>query len=233
MQQMILKNVSKTLLAVGLVFGVSSLSLAEFKQAPLPYATNALEPSIDKETMEIHYGKHHKAYVDNLNAQIKTFPELDKTDLVELQKHISKYNTAVRNNGGGHFNHDFFWNSLAPSNKTGQPSAALLKQINADFGSLDAFKQKFNEAATGRFGSGWAWLIVTPDGKLAVSSTPNQDNPLMDVAETKGIPLLGLDVWEHAYYLKYQNRRADYTKAFWDVVNWNTVNQRFVAATKK
>ncbi|MCH4248143.1 MAG: superoxide dismutase [Acinetobacter populi] len=230
---MILKNVSKTLLAVGLVFGVSSLSLAEFKQAPLPYATNALEPSIDKETMEIHYGKHHKAYVDNLNAQIKTFPELDKTDLVELQKHISKYNTAVRNNGGGHFNHDFFWNSLAPSNKTGQPSAALLKQINADFGSLDAFKQKFNEAATGRFGSGWAWLIVTPDGKLAVSSTPNQDNPLMDVAETKGIPLLGLDVWEHAYYLKYQNRRADYTKAFWDVVNWNTVNQRFVAATKK
>ncbi|WP_425426738.1 superoxide dismutase [Acinetobacter populi] len=233
MQQMILKNVSKTLLAVGLVFGVSSLSLAEFKQAPLPYATNALEPSIDKETMEIHYGKHHKAYVDNLNAQIKTFPELDKTDLVELQKHISKYNTAVRNNGGGHFNHDFFWNSLAPSNKTGQPSAALLKQINTDFGSLDAFKQKFNEAATGRFGSGWAWLIVTPDGKLAVSSTPNQDNPLMDVAETKGIPLLGLDVWEHAYYLKYQNRRADYTKAFWDVVNWNTVNQRFVAATKK
>ncbi|OUY09238.1 superoxide dismutase [Acinetobacter populi] len=230
---MILKNVSKTLLAVGLVFGVSSLSLAEFKQAPLPYATNALEPSIDKETMEIHYGKHHKAYVDNLNAQIKTFPELDKTDLVELQKHISKYNTAVRNNGGGHFNHDFFWNSLAPSNKTGQPSAALLKQINTDFGSLDAFKQKFNEAATGRFGSGWAWLIVTPDGKLAVSSTPNQDNPLMDVAETKGIPLLGLDVWEHAYYLKYQNRRADYTKAFWDVVNWNTVNQRFVAATKK
>ncbi|MFU8925292.1 superoxide dismutase [Acinetobacter puyangensis] len=233
MQQMILKNVSKTLLAVSLVFGVSSLSLAEFKQAPLPYATNALEPSIDKETMEIHYGKHHKAYVDNLNAQIKTFPELDKTDLVELQKHISKYNTAVRNNGGGHFNHDFFWNSLAPSNKTGQPSAALLKQINADFGSLDVFKQKFNEAATGRFGSGWAWLIVTPDGKLAVSSTPNQDNPLMDVAETKGIPLLGLDVWEHAYYLKYQNRRADYTKAFWDVVNWNTVNQRFVAATKK
>lgn len=207
--------------------------LAEFKQAPLPYATNALEPAIDQQTMEIHYGKHHKTYVDNLNAQIKTYPALDHTQLVDLQKNISKYNTAVRNNGGGHYNHTFFWESLAPAARTGQPSAALLKQINADFGSLDAFKQKFNEAATGRFGSGWAWLIVTPQGKLAITSTPNQDNPLMDVAETKGQPLLGLDVWEHAYYLKYQNRRADYIKAFWSVVDWNKINERYAQAIKK
>lgn len=228
-----MKNTLKTTLLViaGSVMSVSAW--AEFKQAPLPYATNALQPAIDQQTMELHYGKHHKAYVDNLNAQIKTYPELDKMDPVQLQKQISKYNTAVRNNGGGHFNHTFFWESLAPANKTGQPSAALTKQINQDFGSMDAFKQKFNEAATGRFGSGWAWLIVTSEGKLAITSTPNQDNPLMDLAETKGQPLLGLDVWEHAYYLKYQNRRADYIKAFWSVVNWNKVNERYMQAMKK
>ncbi|MFX4310031.1 superoxide dismutase [Acinetobacter soli] len=228
-----MKNTLKTTLLViaGSVMSVSAW--AEFKQAPLPYATNALQPAIDQQTMELHYGKHHKAYVDNLNAQIKTYPELDKMNPVQLQKQISKYNTAVRNNGGGHFNHTFFWESLAPANKTGQPSAALTKQINQDFGSMDAFKQKFNEAATGRFGSGWAWLIVTPEGKLAITSTPNQDNPLMDLAETKGQPLLGLDVWEHAYYLKYQNRRADYIKAFWSVVNWNKVNERYMQAMKK
>lgn len=228
-----MKNTLKTTLLViaGSVMSVSAW--AEFKQVPLPYATNALQPAIDQQTMELHYGKHHKAYVDNLNAQIKTYPELDKMDPVQLQKQISKYNTAVRNNGGGHFNHTFFWESLAPANKTGQPSAALTKQINQDFGSMDAFKQKFNEAATGRFGSGWAWLIVTPEGKLAITSTPNQDNPLMDLAETKGQPLLGLDVWEHAYYLKYQNRRADYIKAFWSVVNWNKVNERYMQAMKK
>lgn len=228
-----MKNTLKTTLLVigGSVMSVSAW--AEFKQAPLPYATNALQPAIDQQTMELHYGKHHKAYVDNLNAQIKTYPELDKMDPVQLQKQISKYNTAVRNNGGGHFNHTFFWESLAPANKTGQPSAALTKQITQDFGSMDAFKQKFNEAATGRFGSGWAWLIVTPEGKLAITSTPNQDNPLMDLAETKGQPLLGLDVWEHAYYLKYQNRRADYIKEFWSVVNWNKVNERYMQAMKK
>ncbi|WP_151839894.1 superoxide dismutase [Acinetobacter soli] len=228
-----MKNTLKTTLLVIAVSVMSVSAWAEFKQAPLPYATNALQPAIDQQTMELHYGKHHKAYVDNLNAQIKTYPELDKMDPVQLQKQISKYNTAVRNNGGGHFNHTFFWESLAPANKTGQPSAALTKQINQDFGSMDAFKQKFNEAATGRFGSGWAWLIVTPEGKLAITSTPNQDNPLMDLAETKGQPLLGLDVWEHAYYLKYQNRRADYIKAFWSVVNWNKVNERYMQAMKK
>lgn len=226
-------SIAKKTFLVSALFGLSSVTFAEFKQADLPYATKALEPAIDQKTMEIHYGKHHKAYVDNLNAQIKNYPELDQLDIVKLQKQISKYNTAVRNNGGGHFNHDFFWSSLAPSNKTGQPSASLLKQINADFGSLDAFKQKFNEAATSRFGSGWAWLIITPDHKLEITSTPNQDNPLMDIAERKGTPLLALDVWEHAYYLKYQNRRADYTKAFWQVVNWNMVNQRYQQAVKK
>ncbi|WP_320077572.1 superoxide dismutase [Acinetobacter shaoyimingii] len=222
--------------SLGLAFAMtatfSMTAMAEFKQNPLPYSTDALEPSIDKTTMEIHYGKHHKTYVDNLNGQIKTYPELDKLKIEDVQKQISKYNTAVRNNGGGHYNHTFFWDSLAPSAKSGKPSATLLKKINQDFGSLDQFKTKFNEAATGRFGSGWAWLILTPEGKLAITSTANQDNPLMDVAETKGTPLLGLDVWEHAYYLKYQNKRADYTKAFWNVVNWNKVNERYTQALK-
>lgn len=219
-------------LALTVCTGLSATAFADFKQSPLPYAKNALEPAIDSTTMEIHYSKHHKAYVDNLNAQIKTFPELDKLKIEDVQAQISKYNPAVRNNGGGHFNHTFFWESLAPVKKSGKPSAELLAKINQDFGSLDAFKTKFNEAATSRFGSGWAWLILTPEGKLAVSSTPNQDNPLMDVAEVKGKPLLGLDVWEHAYYLKYQNRRADYTTAFWSVVNWNKVNDRFAHALK-
>ena len=222
--------------SLGLAFAMtatfSMTAMAEFKQNPLPYSTNALEPSIDKTTMEIHYGKHHKTYVDNLNGQIKTYPELDKLKIEDVQKQISKYNTAVRNNGGGHYNHTFFWDSLTPSAKSGQPSATLLKKINQDFGSLEAFKTKFNEAATGRFGSGWAWLILTPEGKLAITSTANQDNPLMDVAETKGTPLLALDVWEHAYYLKYQNKRADYTKAFWNVVNWKKVDERYTQALK-
>ena len=210
--------------------GVASAAFAEFKQAAFQYAYGALEHSIDKQTMEIHYGKHHKSYVDNLNKEIKKYPELDKMSIEQVQAQISKYNTAVRNNAGGHYNHSFFWESLSPKAKAGKPSEALLKQINADFGSLDAFEQKFNEAATSRFGSGWAWLIMTPDHKLAMTSTPNQDNPLMDIAETKGQPLLGLDVWEHAYYLKYQNKRADYAKAFWNVVNWNKVNELYAAA---
>ncbi|AOA58351.1 superoxide dismutase [Acinetobacter larvae] len=199
----------------------------EYKQLPLPYSVDALEPAIDTATMEIHYGKHHKTYVDNLNGQIKNFPELAKLSIEDLQKQISKYNVAVRNNGGGHFNHSFFWECLAPSATAGEPSAELLKKINEDFGSFENFQTKFNDAATSRFGSGWAWLSVKDDGTLVVSSTPYQDNPLMDIAEQQGTPLLGLDVWEHAYYLKYQNRRADYTKAFWSVVNWNKVNERY------
>jgi Fe-Mn family superoxide dismutase len=225
-------NLQKGFLSLVICSSFSVSAFANFTQAPLPYKTNALEPAIDQQTMEIHYGKHHKAYVDNLNAQIKTYPELDKLTVEQIQKQISKYNAAVRNNGGGHFNHAFFWESLAPTNKTGKVSPKLLKQITQDFGSFEAFQEQFNQAATSRFGSGWAWLIVNPAGKLEITSTPNQDNPLMDIAEKKGQPLLGLDVWEHAYYLKYQNRRADYTKAFWSVVNWNKVNQRYEQAVK-
>lgn len=227
-----MRNLQKGFLSLVICSSFSVSAFANFTQAQLPYKTNALEPAIDQQTMEIHYGKHHKAYVDNLNAQIKTYPELDKLTVEQIQKQISKYNAAVRNNGGGHFNHAFFWESLAPTNKTGKVSPKLLKQITQDFGSFEAFQEQFNQAATSRFGSGWAWLIVNPAGKLEITSTPNQDNPLMDIAEKKGQPLLGLDVWEHAYYLKYQNRRADYTKAFWSVVNWNKVNQRYEQAVK-
>ncbi|ENW07579.1 superoxide dismutase [Acinetobacter beijerinckii] len=227
-----MRNLQKGFLSLVICSSFSVSAFANFTQAPLPYKTNALEPAIDQQTMEIHYGKHHKAYVDNLNAQIKTYPELDKLTVEQIQKQISKYNATVRNNGGGHFNHAFFWESLAPTNKTGKVSPKLLKQITQDFGSFEAFQEQFNQAATSRFGSGWAWLIVNPAGKLEITSTPNQDNPLMDIAEKKGQPLLGLDVWEHAYYLKYQNRRADYTKAFWSVVNWNKVNQRYEHAVK-
>lgn len=187
----------------------------------LPYAFDALEPHIDKLTMEIHHDRHHNAYVDNLN---KALPGSTKS-LEELMASISTQPVAVRNNGGGHWNHSFFWQLLAPASGK-QPSAALLAQIQKDFGSLDNLKSEFNKAATSRFGSGWAWLIVK-DGKLTICSTPNQDNPLMDVAEVKGKPILALDVWEHAYYLKYQNKRADYINAFWNVVNWDFVSQQF------
>lgn len=218
----------KTLPLLGLL--LSSQVFAEYKLDALPYAADALEPVIDVVTMNIHHGKHHQAYVTNLNAQIKTFPELDTLPLEQVMAQISKYNPAVRNNGGGHYNHTLFWQVMAPADKVGQPSDALTKQINADFGSLAKLQEQFNAAAATRFGSGWAWLIVTPAGKLAITSTANQDNPLMDVVEVKGTPILALDVWEHAYYLKYQNKRADYSQAWWKVVNWNEVNKRFAAA---
>ena len=205
--------------------------MSNYTLPPLNYAYDALEPHIDAQTMEIHYTKHHQAYVTNLNAQIKTFPELDTLPLEQVMAQVSKYNPAVRNNGGGHYNHTLFWQIMAPADKVGQPSDALTKQINADFGSLVKLQEQFNAAAATRFGSGWAWLIVTPEGKLAVTSTANQDNPLMDVVEVKGTPILALDVWEHAYYLKYQNKRGDYSQAWWKVVNWNEVNKRFAAAT--
>lgn len=195
-----------------------------FTLAPLPYAHEALEPHIDTETMKIHHGKHHQAYVDNLNKAIAGSDNENKS-LEDLVKNAGSISPAVRNNGGGHWNHTFFWESLA-ANAGGTPSGKLADAINEAFGSFDAFKEKFNAAGTTRFGSGWAWLIVK-DGKLEVSSTPNQDNPLMDVAEVKGTPILGADVWEHAYYLKYQNRRPDYLAAFWNVVNWNKVAERF------
>jgi Fe-Mn family superoxide dismutase len=177
--------------------------------------------------MEIHHGKHHNAYVTNLNNAIGG-TDAEKLSIEDICKNISKFPVAVRNNGGGHYNHSMFWTILGP-NAGGQPSGALADAINATFTSFDEFKTKFATAATGRFGSGWAWLIKDNAGKLQISSTPNQDNPLMDVAEAKGLPLLGLDVWEHAYYLNYQNRRPDYITAFWNVVNWNEVSKRFAS----
>ena len=203
-----------------------------FTLPPLPYAFNALEPHIDARTMEIHHGKHHNAYVTNLNAALAGKPE-ENQSIEEICKNISKFPAPVRNNGGGHYNHSLFWTIMAPG-AGGAPTGALADAINSAFGNFDEFKTKFNAAATTRFGSGWAWLIKGADGKLAITSTPNQDNPLMDlptgqagVAEVKGTPLLGLDVWEHAYYLNYQNRRPDYCAAFWNVVNWKEVAKRF------
>ncbi len=198
-----------------------------FELQPLPYAPEALEPHIDKATMEIHHGKHHNAYVTNLNAAVAG-TDAENLSIEEVCKHISKYPAAVRNNGGGHFNHTLFWNIMGP-NAGGEPTGELATAIDKKFGSLAKFKEEFAKAGATRFGSGWAWLIVQ-NGELSVCSTPNQDNPLMDVAEVKGTPILGLDVWEHAYYLKYQNRRPDYISAFWNVVNWNEVAKRFAAA---
>jgi Fe-Mn family superoxide dismutase len=194
-----------------------------FTLPPLPYSHDALEPHFDTLTMQIHHGKHHQAYVDNLNKAVAGTSNEGKS-LEELVAQAGSISAAVRNNGGGHWNHTFFWESLAP-NAGGNPTGALAEAIDAAFGSFDAFKEKFANAGMTRFGSGWAWLIMK-DGKLEICSTPNQDNPLMDVAEVKGTPLLGVDVWEHAYYLKYQNRRAEYLAAFWNVVDWSKVSGR-------
>jgi superoxide dismutase, Fe-Mn family len=199
-----------------------------FELPALPYATDALEPHIDKLTMEIHHGKHHQAYVTNLNKALEGKPEATQS-IEEIVKNISKFPAAVRNNGGGHYNHSLFWEVIGP-NKGGEPKGDLAEAINAAFGSFADFKTKFAEAGATRFGSGWAWLSVDADKKLVVSSTPNQDNPLMDIAEVKGTPILGMDVWEHAYYLHYQNRRPDYIAAFWNVVNWDAVAERFKKA---
>lgn len=198
-----------------------------FTLPTLPYAHDALEPHIDKQTMEIHHGKHHQAYVDNLNKAIAGTPNESKS-LEELVANAGAISPAVRNNGGGHWNHSFFWKILGP-NTGGKPSGKLADAINTAFGNFEAFQEKLNTAGTTRFGSGWAWLIVK-DGKLEVTSTPNQDNPLMDVAEVKGTPILGVDVWEHAYYLKYQNKRPDYLKAIWNVIDWKKVGERYEAA---
>lgn len=193
----------------------------------LAYAFDALEPHIDAMTMEIHFTKHHKAYFDNLQNAVKG-SEMENLSLATVLKNISKYPVAVRNNGGGHFNHSFFWTILSPNG--GQPGGDLLEAIKQSFGSFDKFKETFNNAAKTRFGSGWAWLSVAKDQSLIVSSTPNQDNPVMDVAEVNGTPILGLDVWEHAYYLKYQNKRPDYISAFWNVINWGEVTKRYKKA---
>jgi superoxide dismutase, Fe-Mn family len=201
-----------------------------FELPKLPYDYKALEPHIDAQTMEIHHSKHHNAYVTNLNKALEGGDFANKS-LEELMAMISKLPAAVRNNGGGHYNHSMFWQVMKP-NGGGKPTGAVAAGIDQAFGNFDAFKEKFNAAAATRFGSGWAWLIVKSDGKLDVCSTPNQDNPLMDIAEVKGTPILGLDVWEHAYYLKYQNRRPDYCGAWWNVVNWDEVNKRLASVKK-
>ncbi len=196
-----------------------------FTLPELPYAFNALEPHVDARTMEIHHDKHHAAYVNNLNAALQG-TEHEGKSLEQLLANISKLPPAVRNNGGGHWNHTMFWEIMSPDGG-GEPSGDLAAQINKDFGSLDEMKKQFAQAGATRFGSGWAWLCVGDNGGLFISSTPNQDNPLMDLADKKGRPILCLDVWEHAYYLHYQNRRPDYISAWWNVVNWAEVGKRF------
>lgn len=197
-----------------------------FTQTPLAYAYNALEPSIDAQTMDIHYNKHASAYCKNLNDAAAAEKVDTSKPLEDVLASISKYSVKMRNNAGGHYNHEMFWKSLQP-NGNEQPKGSLLTAIEKDFTSFDNFKSKFTDAAKSRFGSGWAWLIINNDKKLMITSTPNQDNTLMDIAEVKGLPLLGLDVWEHAYYLHYQNKRADYIDNFWKIINWDYVQQRF------
>ncbi|HQO89069.1 MAG TPA: superoxide dismutase [Chitinophagales bacterium] len=201
-----------------------------FELTNLPYAHDALEPHFDTLTMQIHHGKHHNAYVTNLNAAIAG-TENEGKSLEELMANMSKLPAAVRNNGGGHYNHSLFWTILSP-NGGGEPTGAIGDAINATFGSYEKFKEEFTKAATTRFGSGWAWLCVKADKSLCVCSSPNQDNPLMDISECPGTPVLGLDVWEHAYYLHYQNRRPDYIAAFYNIINWDEVNRRYAEALK-
>jgi len=228
----LLRSLLSCLSLLLMLLGLAAPVWADFELPPLPYATNALEPAIDATTMTIHHDRHHAAYVANLNAQIAANPELKTISLEALQTQISRYPIAVRNNGGGHWNHSQFWSVMAPQGQGGHPSQALLAAINGGFGSMEAMQRQFNQAAAARFGSGWAWLMRRPDGSLAITSTANQDNPLMDIPGIEqGTPLLGLDVWEHAYYLKYQNLRPDYIEAWWPLVNWNEVNRRFAAAS--
>lgn len=220
----------KTLLKFMVLALFVNTATAQFTQEPLPYAYDALEPNIDAQTMEIHFTKHHAGYVKKLNAALIALGKENETDILAILNNITSYNTAVRNNAGGHYNHTLFWNILTPEKGT-QLSAALAADINATFGDYDTFKAEFVKAAATRFGSGWAWLIVTPDNKLAITSTPNQDNPLMNDAPVKGTPILGIDVWEHAYYLKFQNKRGDYLQSVWEVINWNQVSALY-AKTK-
>lgn len=202
-----------------------------FSLPTLPYAYDALEPVIDAMTMEIHHSRHHKAYVDNLNKALEG-NEAANGSIEDLMANISKHPAAVRNNGGGHYNHSLFWSILTNPTNSGAPSAALAEAINKVYGSLDALKEKMNTAGATRFGSGWAWLCVDAQKNLCVCSTPNQDNPLMDIAECPGTPIMGIDVWEHAYYLKYQNKRPDYLSAIWSAINWAEVSKNYEAAMK-
>lgn len=221
------KVISVIVLAIGFSQGLS----AQFKQAPLPYAYNAFEDILDAQTMEIHYTKHAAGYVNNLNKAI-VGTSIEKESLDKILSEVSKQSATIRNNAGGHYNHELFWSVLTP-NKNTKPSKELSVAINEKFGSMEAFKEALNKEASTRFGSGWAWLLVTPDKKLTISSTPNQDNPLMDDAAIKGTPIFGIDVWEHAYYLKYQNKRADYLSALWNIVNWEVISQKYAKAIAK
>ncbi|WEK34335.1 MAG: superoxide dismutase [Candidatus Pseudobacter hemicellulosilyticus] len=210
----------------------TNLENTPYEQTPLGYAYNALEPVIDAQTMEIHYTKHAAAYAKALGeATAAENVDKTKTSVEQLLGNISKYSTKMRNNAGGHYNHELFWKLLSPATQGNKPSDKLMAAINKDFTSFDNFKTQFADAGKSRFGSGWAWLVAGNDKKLSITSTPNQDNPLMDVkeVEVKGLPLLGLDVWEHAYYLKYQNKRPDYITAFWDVINWGLVEKRWAS----
>ena len=208
-----------------------------FELPKLPYAFDALEPAIDAKTMEIHHGKHHQAYVNNLNKALEGKQDWLKLDVAEICRRIAdapqEARMAVRNNGGGHYNHSLFWTLMAPKGQTGTPSGELQRAIDGDLGGMEKMRKDFEAAGMGRFGSGWAWVVVNAQGKLQITSTPNQDNPLMKgVADVVATPILGVDVWEHAYYLKYQNRRNEYLAAWWDVVNWNRVNELYAQAKK-
>lgn len=228
MKKMIALSISLFMAGVFATNELNAQSKIEFP--PLPYMFNALEPHIDQMTMEIHYERHHRGYYNNLIKAIEG-TEMEKLTLEQILSNVSKYPVGVRNNGGGHYNHVLFWAVMSPYGG-GEPTGELGAAINKTFGSYGNFKTQFEEAARTRFGSGWAWLSVDKNGSLLVSSTPNQDNPLMDVAEKQGTPILGLDVWEHAYYLKYQNLRGEYIKGFWNLVNWEEVGQRYKKAKK-
>lgn len=232
MTQQLVKNTLRKSALVGAICMLSAPALAQqFEQESLPYDSAALEPMIDKQTMDIHFGRHHAGYVENLNKEVSNNSELEGKSLEELMENMSDYSTAVRNNGGGHYNHQLFWQVMAPVGQGGEPSDELNSAIEEEFGSLTELKAEFKDAATSQFGSGWAWLIVNDDDELEVTSTPNQDNPLMDVVDENGEPVLALDVWEHAYYLSYQNSRANYIDAWWQLVNWKKVNELYDEAT--
>jgi superoxide dismutase len=227
-----MKNMKHLILAVVLIL-LSAIAHAQsypFELPKLPYAYNALEPAVDAATMEIHYSKHHAAYVNNLNAALKG-SEDEKYPMDELLLYAGEFSAAVRNNAGGHYNHEMFWNILLPG-KPFDKKSNVGKAVIQAFGSADSLYKLLNKAGAGRFGSGWAWLYVTPEHQLAVSSTPNQDNPIMDVVPERGIPILGIDVWEHAYYLKYQNKRGDYLRAILDIINWEAVDKNYAEALK-
>jgi superoxide dismutase, Fe-Mn family len=205
--------------------------MAAFEVPPLKYGYDALQPTIDEQTMHLHHDKHHQAYVDKLNGAVSEHNDLQGKSLEEILGQVGSLPPVVRNNGGGHWNHTFFWEIMAP-NGGGEPTGEIATAISGAFGSFDAMKEKFNTAGANQFGSGWAWLVATPSGELTICSTPNQDNPLMDVAPVKGTPILGNDVWEHAYYLTYNNRRPDYLKAWWNVVNWDKANEHLSKAKR-